>query len=147
VVRVTTSPRARAAAALGRDGAVAAVLGGRGGASCGASPMAGRRGVSESPEMERSGRCACEAAAAGAGRSSGEELGGPEDGAGHGTEDRPGGGERDGEDGSSFLFEAFTYVSLRKFAIMHKPLKTLRSHECHRTELLCSPSHSVRFSI
>jgi len=105
-VRAATSPRARAAAALGRDGAVAALQGGGGGASCRASPMAGRRGVSELPVMERSGRYACEAAAAGAGRSSGEELGGLEDGGGDGEEDRSGaegrGTERTGA--ASFFF-------------------------------------------
>jgi len=34
-------------------------------------------------------------------------------------------------------------VPLKKFVITHKPLKKLSSHEYHRSELLCSPSHSV----
>ena len=34
-------------------------------------------------------------------------------------------------------------MPLKKFAITYMPLKKLSSHECHHSELLCSPSHFV----
>ena len=40
-------------------------------------------------------------------------------------------------------FEAFTGMPLKKFVITHKSLKKLTAHECHHSELLCSPSHSI----
>ena len=39
--------------------------------------------------------------------------------------------------------EVFIRMSLKKFVITHKLLKKLTAHECHRSELLCSPRHSV----
>ena len=41
-------------------------------------------------------------------------------------------------------YEAFTCVPLKKFVITHRSLKKLTAHICHRSELLCSPSHSIR---
>jgi hypothetical protein len=80
----------RVTMALGRGGAVSALLGGRGGTSCGTTRVANRHGVLEAPNIQRSGRCVCQAAALGAGRGSGEDLGSEEDGSDRGADDRTG---------------------------------------------------------